>query len=353
MMTTPRYFIGASALAALCTACGASRPTAELQTARNAYSQARSSEAAQYNPLGVHEAYKALRAAEAVHEDDPGSARERGYAYVAVRKSELAIARASEALARKEQERAQTDYQASLERRSQEKARLSDQYAEQLGETREQLSANAEALSARERELAQQKVAAERAQNELRRMEAMREEAGRLVISLSGVLFESGGDELSAEAQGRLDTVAQALSAYPDRNIVVEGHTDDRGSDATNHMLSQKRADAVREYLASRGVSAERMRSIGRGESAPIASNDSAEGRANNRRVEVIVEPAPIDSRRSDTSGVGAGPSSTAQTATQPGSAPATAGSAPATAGSAPATTGSAPATAGTSSSQR
>ena len=198
MLTRTRFFFGLSALAALCAACGASRPTPELQTARNAYSQARSSEAAQYNPLGVHEAYKALRAAEAVHEDDPGSARERSYAYLAVRKSELAIARASEALARREQERAQTDYQASLERRSEEKARQSEQYAEQLGQTQEQLSANAEALAARERELAQQKAAAERAQTELRQMEAMREEAGRLVISLSGVLFESGGNQLSA-----------------------------------------------------------------------------------------------------------------------------------------------------------
>jgi outer membrane protein OmpA-like peptidoglycan-associated protein len=315
MLTRTRFFLGLSGLVALCAACGASRPTPELQTARSAYSQARSSEAAQYNPLGVHEAYKALRAAEAVHEDDPGSARERGYAYIAVRKSELAIARASEALARREQERAQTDYQASLERRSEEKARQSEQYAEQLGQTQEQLSANAEALAVRERELEQQRAAAERAQTELRQMEAMREEAGRLVISLSGVLFESGGNQLSAEAQGRLDTVAQALAAYQDRNIVIEGHTDARGSDATNHQLSQKRADAVREYLGSRGVPAERMRSIGRGESAPIASNDTAEGRANNRRVEVIVEPASVGNRRSDSSEVGAGANAAGTTA--------------------------------------
>jgi hypothetical protein len=73
---------------------------------------------------------------------------------------------------------------------------------------------------------------------------------------------------------------------------LVEGHTDDRGSDATNQQLSQKRADAVREYLESRGVPAERMRSVGRGESNPVASNDNPEGRANNRRVEIIVERA-------------------------------------------------------------
>lgn len=291
MMTTTRLFFGVTALGLVCSACGASAPTPELKTARDAYSQARSSEAAQLNPLGVHEAYKALSNAEAIHKDDPGSAKERNYAYIATRKSELAVAQASESLARKEQERAEADYKTGLERRSEQMALESSQYAQQLNQTQQELQANTQELQAREQKLAELQAAAERAQAQLRKMESMREEAGRLVISLSGVLFEAGGNQLSAPAQSRLDTVAQALAAYPDRNIVIEGHTDDRGSDATNQQLSQKRADSVREYLESRGVPGVRMRSIGRGESNPIASNESAEGRANNRRVEVIVEP--------------------------------------------------------------
>jgi outer membrane protein OmpA-like peptidoglycan-associated protein len=301
-MTTTRIFIGASALAALCMACGASAPSPELRTARDAYSQARSSEAAQLNPRGVHDAYKALSAAEAVHADDPGSAKERNYAYIATRKSELAIAQASESLARKEQQRADADYQATLERRSEQMTQASSQYAQQLNQTQQELQANTQELQAREQKLAELQAASERAQAQLRKMEALREEEGRLVISLSGVLFETGGDELLGPAQSRLDTVAQALAAYPDRNILIEGHTDDRGSDAMNQQLSQKRADAVREYLESRGVPAARMRSIGRGESNPIASNESAEGRANNRRVEVIVEPAQQTFKSSNTS---------------------------------------------------
>lgn len=299
MKTSIRFCLGASAAVLLASACGASAPTTELLTARNVYSQARSSEAAQLNPRGLHEAHKALAAAESAHEDDPGSARERHYAYVATRKSELAIAQASEALAKKEQERADADYRAGLVQRSETASKESSAYAAQLSQTQEKLEESASELQERERKLAELQAAAERAQAELRKMESMREEAGRLVISLSGVLFEAGGNELSALARGRLDTVAQALAAYDDRNIVVEGHTDDRGSDSTNQQLSQKRADAVRQYLESRGVSAERMRSIGRGESEPIASNDSPEGRANNRRVEVIVEPAMGADRRS------------------------------------------------------
>jgi outer membrane protein OmpA-like peptidoglycan-associated protein len=286
------FYCGAAALALAGLACGASAPTPELMTARNVYSQARSSEASQLNPRGVHEAHKALSAAERAHADDPGSDAERHYSYIATRKSELAIAQASEALAVKEQQRAERDYQAGLERRSQQMAQESSQYSQQLTQTQQQLQASGEELRAREQKLAELQAAADRAQAQLRQMEAIREEEGRMIISLSGVLFETGGNQLSAQAQSRLDTVAQALAAYPDRDIVIEGHTDATGSDVTNQDLSQRRADAVRSYLESRGVPAERMRAVGRGESAPIASNDTAEGRANNRRVEVIVEPA-------------------------------------------------------------
>lgn len=298
MKTATRLYFGASALALATAACGASAPTPELMTARNVYSQARSSEASQINPRGVHEAHKALSAAERAHADDPGSNTERHYSYIATRKSELAIAQASEALAQKEQQRAEQDYQASLERLSEQKSQESSQYSQQLTHTQERLQASSEELRAREQKLAELQAAAERAQAQLRKMEAVREEEGRMVISLSGVLFEAGGNQLSAPAEARLDTVAAALAAYPDRNIVVEGHTDARGSDTTNQTLSQERADAVRSYLESRGVPAERMRAVGRGESTPIASNDTAEGRANNRRVEVIIEPAAAQQQR-------------------------------------------------------
>jgi outer membrane protein OmpA-like peptidoglycan-associated protein len=291
-MKTSTLYLGASGLVLSCLACGASAPTPELMTARNVYSQARSSEAVLLNPKGVHEAQKALAIAEAAHKDDAGSATERNYAYIATRKSELAIAQASEALAHKEQQRAAADYQAGLERNSQQTARENTQYAQQLNQTQQQLEQNSQELQQREQKLAELQAAAQKAEEQLKQLEAVREEEGRLIISLSGVLFETGGDRLSQNAESRLDKVAQALTAYPDRSIVVEGHTDATGSDASNQQLSQKRADAVRAYLQQRGVPAEQMRAIGRGESQPIASNDTAEGRANNRRVEVIIEPA-------------------------------------------------------------
>jgi len=309
---------GFAALALIGAACGGSlAPSTELLTARNAYAQASTGEAAKLNPTGVHEAGEALQAAEAVHKDDSGSQREKNYAYIALRKSELAIAGASEALARQEQQRAEETYKTELEQRSDQATAASSQYAQQLSQTQRELQQNTQTLQQRQQELQEARLAADQAQAELRQADAVREEEGRLIISLSGVLFEPGGDTLSKLAERRLDTVARALAAYPDRPILVEGYTDAQGSDSTNQELSQRRADAVREYLEQRGVAPEQIRALGKGESNPVASNDTAEGRATNRRVEIIVDRAAgtENSRPSDNLRQG-GPASTPSSST-------------------------------------
>jgi outer membrane protein OmpA-like peptidoglycan-associated protein len=282
--------LGGFVLALACAACGAAAPSTELLSARNAYAVARNGEAAQLNPTGVHEAYEALQAAEAVHKDDGGSQREKHYAYIAQRKSELAISAAGESLARKEQQRAEETYKSQLEQQSRQASRQNDQYESQLTEAQRQLQQHTQSLQLSQQQLQEAKLAADQAQAELRAAEAIREEEGRMVISLSGVLFETGGDQLSKLAERRLDTVAHALGAYPNRPIVIEGYTDAQGSEAKNQELSQRRADQVREYLERRGVPAAQLRSVGKGEANPVASNETAEGRANNRRVEIIVD---------------------------------------------------------------
>jgi len=291
---------------ALGAACGgAAAPSTELLTARHAYDEARNGEAARLNPTGVHEAAKAMQAAEAAHKDDAGSQREKNSAYIALRKSEIAIAGASEALAKQEQQRADATYKAQLEQHSQQAEQQRSQYAQQLTQTEVQLQQNSQALQQRQQELQEAKAEADKAQAELRNADALREEEGRMIISLSGVLFESGGNSLSKLAERRLDTVAHALAAYPDRPIVVEGYTDSQGNEDKNQQLSQRRADAVREYLQQRGVDPERLRAVGKGEANPVASNDTAEGRASNRRVEIIVDRV-NDTRSSSNSPPGA-----------------------------------------------
>lgn len=93
-------------------------------------------------------------------------------------------------------------------------------------------------------------------------------------------------------AQLKLNGVAEALTQQdPDSKMVVEGHTDSQGGDSYNQDLSQRRAQTVRDYLVSRGIAADRVRSQGFGSSRSVADNKSTEGRANNRRVEIVVAP--------------------------------------------------------------
>lgn len=113
-----------------------------------------------------------------------------------------------------------------------------------------------------------------------------------MVITLSGqVLFASGQSTLLPAATTALENVATALKASSGGTIVIEGHTDSQGRRDYNLALSQARAEAVRSFLTSRGVPAEALRAVGVGPDRPIADNRSAEGRANNRRVEIVLPP--------------------------------------------------------------
>lgn len=110
------------------------------------------------------------------------------------------------------------------------------------------------------------------------------------VLTLGDVFFASGQTGLKAEAQGNLKPVLDFINRYPGKSVVIEGHTDDRGADAANLALSEQRAASVRDALIALGADAGRFKVVGKGESAPLADNASTEGRARNRRVEVIVE---------------------------------------------------------------
>lgn len=112
-----------------------------------------------------------------------------------------------------------------------------------------------------------------------------------LVNLPDGVTFAVDSTTISPAFQKTLDEIALSLKQYPDSLIDVYGHTDSTGSDAYNQSLSERRARAVADYLAMRGVSSSRIRSQGFGEQYPVASNDTAEGRALNRRVEIKITP--------------------------------------------------------------
>jgi outer membrane protein OmpA-like peptidoglycan-associated protein len=274
-------------------ACGASQPPHELLDARAAYDRARTGQAAQLDPAAVHDAKTSLDTAERANDDDSNSPKTRDLAYVAQRKAELAEANA--AILAANQQKAQADQQRQANQanslRNTEGA-LSRESAE-LAESKQRLAST-------QGQLVQERAAREAAEKTAKEAMAklavaaavnVKEEPRGTVITLpGGVLFTTAQATLLPDAQNRLGQVADALKTETDHKITVEGHTDSQGSEASNLDLSQRRAQAVRDFLVSRGVPTENISATGIGMSRPIADNKTVEGRAQNRRVEIIVQ---------------------------------------------------------------
>jgi outer membrane protein OmpA-like peptidoglycan-associated protein len=127
---------------------------------------------------------------------------------------------------------------------------------------------------------------------ELASLKAKKTDRG-IEMTLGDVLFSSGRSELKAGSAANLDKLAVALAAAPDRRVIIDGYTDSQGGDDMNMTLSRQRAEAVSLYLIGHGIDASRVTASGKGESFPVADNDSATGRQLNRRVVVTIQDAP------------------------------------------------------------
>jgi len=114
-----------------------------------------------------------------------------------------------------------------------------------------------------------------------------------LVLTLGDVLFTTGKADLKSGATGNLNKLATFLDKYPDRNVAIQGYTDSVGSEDYNQALSERRAESVKSYLTAQGIGATRLTASGKGRSDPVADNDSASGRQQNRRVEVVISNPP------------------------------------------------------------
>ena len=280
----------------IATGCATAGPSPDLIDARRAYEQARLSNAAAYSPDKLLAAKQALDRAEAAHQDDAGSAAEKHLSYVAQRRAELARVYGSYEKDRRDSSLFQSTYRQRQDELRKAAERHASQSDANLDSARREIAAQSSALATSQRQL-------QSAIMSLNKVAEVKEEARGMVITLQGaVLFVTGKSELLPLAKERLTEVATALKETDDeQQVVVEGYTDSRGADDTNLKLSQARADAVREFLVSQGVKAEKLRAVGRGEDHPVASNDTPEGRANNRRVEIIVQPRAGDAAASTT----------------------------------------------------
>ncbi len=195
-----------------------------------------------------------------------------------------ALARAEEA------ERLRIDASSESARRmeSEEIAELARQEAEAARRLAVAQGREAE-LARREAELASAQTISLRQQ--LATIRAVPSTRG-LVITLGDVFFATGQAELAVAARDNLGAVIDVLARHPERAVSIEGHTDSSGPDDVNLALSERRARSVRESLIAQGADPSRITATGFGESQPIASNDTAEGRARNRRVEIVIEGA-------------------------------------------------------------
>jgi outer membrane protein OmpA-like peptidoglycan-associated protein len=154
------------------------------------------------------------------------------------------------------------------------------------------LAVQGQALATEQQRREEADKRAAKAAADLAAFASVKQEARGMVITLSGsVLFASNKSDLLPSAQTRLNDVANSLTKEDvDSKIVVEGYTDSQGGASFNQELSQRRAQSVRDYLVTRGMASDRVTAQGLGLTNPIADNGTAEGRANNRRVEIVVQ---------------------------------------------------------------
>jgi outer membrane protein OmpA-like peptidoglycan-associated protein len=277
---------------ALVAACAHTAPP-ELRDARASYDRASNGLAAQLAPADLHIAHDQLAVAERSWKDDGDTRETRDLAYTADRKARLAEARARTIAIRQQQ----TEATAEVDHMKDEKVRTT---SAQLDAAQQQLAVQNQALvnadqraADAEQRARDAEKRAQQASADLARIASVKQEPRGMVITLSGaVLFVSGKSDLLAPAQAKLSEVANVLTKQdPDSKIVVQGYTDSQGGEAFNLELSRHRAESVRSYLVSHGIAADRVVAEGYGPAKPVADNASPEGRADNRRVEIVVQP--------------------------------------------------------------
>lgn len=273
-----------AAAALLLAACGANpvKPDGADQIRADLTALQTNPDYASRAPVALQEAESAVRLAETPTADPAAGSQA---VYVAERKVAIARAQAEKRLA-EDQVRTLSDQRNAirLDARTAEAEAAKSQAEQAIAIAQAQQQA---ALAARS-EADAAKAEAEELRRQMEDLQARQTDRG-LVMTLGDVLFATGKADLKAGSAERLNKLVAFLGKYPDRTVVIEGHTDSTGSEAINQRLSQQRAEAVRAYLLSQGVAANRVSAVGKGESLPVADNATAAGRQQNRRVEIII----------------------------------------------------------------
>jgi len=282
----------------------------QLERARSAYMQAKSNRNVEaFAPLPFVDAGKAMQAAEQAR----GAKEVEQLSYIAEKKSLIAISAAEGKMAENEMEKLNRETANIIAEKRTQEARVAQKEAENarllaMSETERAAKAKKEAeeaqsLAVRAKAEAEQarmaaraeaeraakaKAEADQLMRELSDLKAKQTERG-IVLTIGDVLFATAKADLSSDALRSVDKLADFLKKYPNRNVLIEGHTDSVGSEEYNLTLSERRAESVKESLTSRGIPEGRIITKGYGKKYPVASNDTAAGKQQNRRVEVII----------------------------------------------------------------
>jgi outer membrane protein OmpA-like peptidoglycan-associated protein len=265
-------------LSAMSGGCGARPDPIALEQARTAYHQAAEDLAVlQYAPGALRDAEQVLNRAEQAWQSDQNTAEVAHLSYLTEQR--VAIARA-----RADNKGAEADWQRLTQEREQVLREARIQEADQARREAEQARREAEEVRARHEEATKQIAML---QEQLGTLQAKATSRGT-VLTLGNVLFAPGKATLRAEALHNVYPLVTFMREDPRRTAIIEGYTDNVGSDKSNLDLSQQRAEAVRDFLIKNGIDAERIEARGYGEAAPVASNDTEAGRQQNRRVEIV-----------------------------------------------------------------
>jgi len=255
-----RYSLLLAAAAAACVAACSSTPETidELETARAVVPQVEASPRAGVAVTNITDARKALDRANALAEKHGKVADIQYEATVASRNAQIANEKILTAQARDDIDKGTAERQTVLTEAREREARSATERANAL-----------------ERELAD--------------LKGKKTERG-IVVTMGDVLFDTGKATLKPGAYTTVERLAAVLKEDPQRKVMIEGHTDNVGSDEYNQSLSERRAASVQAALFERGVDASQISTVGKGETTPVASNDNAAGRQQNRRVELVFQ---------------------------------------------------------------
>lgn len=303
MKTTP-YLSARSVLAmslvAMLAGCASAPTSKALDEARAVYGKAAADAQVVRNaPVELRKAQQALEKAEAALRADDDSSDIEHYAYLAKRRTEVAIQ--TEKLARAERAFADASMQrdsilidartrdAETQRALAEKARTEAEAQRGQAEAARKLAEERQAAARASKALAESaRARAKTLEEQLDELKAKQTERG-MVLTLGDVLFDTGRATLNPGAARAIDQLATFLKENPVRTIEVEGYTDSVGSEQMNQTLSERRANAVKNALMDRGIESNRIAARGFGEGNPVASNATAAGRQQNRRVEIVI----------------------------------------------------------------